>query len=210
MTPTLIRRTVMGGDREGRLFATTLQLAQADTTESLSMMEGRAAPYGAWTTRWGFRESFARGLFDKSIKEASRSLPLLLWHDDATWPIGHATAWDSREDGLWGTWALDDSADAQRAARAARDGHMPYLSVGYQPIVSEWEMTPGEDWDLNDSTTFDKVTRLEARLVETSCVGTPAFAEAEVTLVRSAGRPARDKLAAPKLAHWRQWRHSLG
>lgn len=204
----MTRRTITGGEREGRLFTTTLQLEQADTDAGFTMMEGRACPYGSWTTRWFFRESFAPGLFDKSIKEAAQALPLLLFHDAASWPIGHASEWKSKDDGLWGVWALDDSAEAQRAAKMAKAGHLAYLSVGYDPILSEWELTDREEWNLDDATTLDRVTRVEARLVETSSVSTPAFKEAEVTLVRSAGRLARHD-PRPNLAHWRTWRTSI-
>lgn len=213
MTSTMTRRMVTGGDREGRIFATTMQLAEPDITLGYSMMEGRACPYGSWTTRWFFQESFAPGLFDKSIKEAARALPLLLFHDASTWPIGHAVSWDSRDDGLWGVWQLDSSADAQRAARMAADGHLPYLSVGYDPLLTEWELTPMDSWNRDDAATLDKCTRMEARLVETSTVSTPAFKDAEITLVRSsASRPARPtpQEARPKVAQWRTWRSSIG
>jgi HK97 family phage prohead protease len=212
MTPTTSRRTVVGGDREGRLFTTTLRLANVDTTAGYTMMEGRACPYGSWTTRWFFQESFAPGLFDKSIKEASRALPLLLFHDAATWPIGHATAWDSRDDGLWGVWALDDGAEAQRAAKLASEGHLPYLSVGYDPLLSEWEFTAADEWNPDDKSTLDRVTRTEGRLVETSAVSTPAFKEAEITLVRAGARPPRwpEKDPRPSLSEWRRWRSTIG
>ena len=206
---TATRRMVHGGDREGRLFTSTLRFAEVDRGAGYTEIQGRACPYETWTTRWGYRESFAPGLFDKSIKEAARALPLLLFHDASTWPIGHAVAWDSRDDGLWGTWRLDTSADAQRAAAMAADGHLPYLSVGYDPVLSDWQMTASEDWNIDDVATLDLCTRVEARLVETSTVSTPAFKDAEITLVRSGGSP-RPRRAAPKLARWQDWRRSLG
>lgn len=206
------RQMVTGGEREGRMFATALQVDHVDTTLGYSMMEGRACPYSTWTTRWFCRESFAPGLFDKSIKESARALPLLLFHDASSWPIGHAVSWDSRDDGLWGVWKLDASADAQRAARMAADGHLAYLSVGYDPLLSEWELAPSDAWNPDDAATLDKVTRIEARLVETSTVSTPAFKDAEITLVRSAGRPSRrpGKDGRPNLARWREWRTTIG
>jgi HK97 family phage prohead protease len=212
MTLTTTRRLVRGGDREGRIFTASFHVAEVDTDRGAGYTElqGRACPYESWTTRWFFRESFAPGLFDKSIKEAARALPLLLFHDAAQWPIGHATEWESKPDGLWGTWRLDSSAEAQRAARMAADGHLPYLSVGYDPVLSEWELTPKDEWNLDDATTLDRCTRIEARLVETSQVSTPAFAEAEVTLVRSGGGVRPGRPAAPKLAQWQTWRRSLG
>src|SRR5262245_53500192 len=99
--------------RERVIFRADLALSDVDTTFGYTMMQGRAAPYGQWTNRSWFLESFGEGLFDKSIKEAAAALPLLLWHDGMFWPIGSATEWESKPDGLWGTWKLDGSADAQ-------------------------------------------------------------------------------------------------
>lgn len=194
------------------LFTATLKLAEVDTTRDYRQMVGRAAPYGAWTDRGWFLEQFAAGLFDKSIKEAAAALPLLLWHDQLFWPIGSAAGWDSKPDGLWGTWDLDGSADAQRAAQLAKDGHLTYLSVGYQPIRSSWQMSPEGEWDPDDTETLDRVTREEARLVETSVCSTPAFIDAAITLVRTEvpqRRPRRAGQQRPHLAHWQQWRSSI-
>ena len=198
--------------RERCLFRATLALTDVDTTAGYTMMEGRAAPYGIWTNRGWFLESFAAGLFDKSVKEAAAALPLLLWHDGLFWPIGSGAAWESKPDGLWGTWNLDGSADAQRAAQMAKDGHLAYLSVGYQPVRSSWAMSDIEAWDPDNAETLDRVTRDEARLVETSVVSTPAFHNAEITLVRSAestGRPRRAGPGRPYLEEFQAWRASI-
>jgi HK97 family phage prohead protease len=194
-------------------FAAALQLTDVDTTRGYSMMEGRAAPYGEWTNRAWFLESFGAGLFDKSIKQAAAALPLLLWHDGMFWPIGSSAKWDSRADGLWGQWNLDTSADAQRAAQLAKDGHLGYLSVGYQPIRSSWTMSSDEEWDPADANTLDRVVRQEARLVEVSVLSTPAFSSATIDLVRSGERTHRPRRRAdetrPVLAEWRQWRSTI-
>jgi len=205
-------QTVRGGGREGRIFATALQLAQVETTPGFTMLAGRAAPYGEWANRLWFMETFDAGLFDKSIKEAAASLPLLIFHDDLTWPIGSSSEWKSEADGLHGVWRLDGSIEAQRAAQLAADGHLPYLSVGYQPVLSRWEMAEDETWDPADVSTLDKVHRVEARLVETSVLSTPAFATAEITLVRSAEstrRPRRTTPYRPGLAEWQAWRSTI-
>jgi len=199
---------------ERQIFRTTIALAQAEVTRTpgFTWLEGKAAPYNEWANRLWFQESFGPGLFDKSIKEASANLPLLIFHDDAFWPIGSAAAndWRSEADGLYGAWKLDGSPEAQRAAQLAADGHLPYLSVGYQPIRSAWEFSDLDVWDPGDIATLDKVTRLEARLVETSTVPAPAFASAAVTLVRSAEHTRRARRAdRPRLAHWREWRSTI-
>lgn len=199
---------IPGGQRQRQLFTAALQLSDVDTTASFSMMEGRAAPYGEWGNRGWYLESWAAGLFDKSTKEAARNLPLLIFHDDLTWPIGSASKWDSRSDGLWGTWKLDTSSEAQRAAQLAKDGHLTGLSVGYQPELSTWEFSDMDEWDPDDVATLDRVTRHVARLVETSVVATPLMVNAGITLVASAESTHRPRRAAresrPKLAAWRK------
>jgi HK97 family phage prohead protease len=197
--------------RERCIFRTTVALTDVDTTAGYTMMEGRAAPYGVWTNRGWFLESFGAGLFDKSIKEAAAALPLLLWHDSLFWPIGSATSWKSKDDGLWGTWDLDGSADAQRAGQLAKDGHLGYLSVGYVPLRSGWTMSDDDTWDPDDAETLDRVVRQEARLVETSVVATPAFHNAEITLIRSgeATRRPRRVGARPYLDQYREWRSTI-
>lgn len=206
------RQTITGGGRECRMFTTHLALTEVDTTLGFTHMSGRACPYGVYASRYFFMEGFAEGLFDKSIKEAAAGLPLLIFHDDRTWPIGHATEWQSTPDGLDGVWALDDSAEAQRAAKLAKAGHLPYMSVGYIPLQSTWEFSESEDWDPSDSTTLDRCLRTEARLLETSTVSVPHFKEAEIKLVRSAEtttRPQRHAEPYPNLARWRKIRSSL-
>jgi HK97 family phage prohead protease len=194
------------------LFTAALKLTEVDTTAGYSHMEGRACPYGVFTNRGWFLESFGDGLFDKSIKEAAAALPLLLWHDGQTWPIGSATEWKSTTgDGLWGVWKLDGSADAQRAGQLAKDGHLAYLSVGYMPMRSTWTMSDVDAWDPADAETLDRVVRDEARLVETSVLSTPAFNSAQITLVRSAERTSRPQRAErrPVLAEWKAWRSNI-
>lgn len=206
------RRTITGGGREGRIFTAQLRLAEVDTTAGYTMMQGRACPYGEIGHRWFFNETFAAGLFERSIKEAAASLPLLLFHDQMTFPIGSATEWKSEPDGLYGTWKLDGSADAQRAAQLAADGHLPYMSVGYEPLRSEWEFADIDDWDPDDVATLDLCTRTEARLVETSVVSTPLFASASITLVctrESTSRPRRASREYPQLESWRTWRSTI-
>lgn len=202
-----------GGGTERRLYAAALAVSDVEANAGYTKLAGRACPYGEFATRWFFQEAFAPGLFDKSINEAAAGLPLLAFHDDLTWPIGHATEWKSEADGLHGVWALDDSDEAQRAAKLAAAGHLAYLSVGYQPILSQWELTSEDAWDPDDAATLDKVTRIEARLLETSTVPVPLFRQAEITMVSSAERTHRGRRHADErseLARWRRWRSSIG
>lgn len=170
---------------EGRLFA-GVELRDVDTTDSLSMIEGRAVPYGEWANIGWFLEAFKPGSLAKSIKEAARALPLNVFHDGASFPIAAASKWTERGDGLWGQWALDQEAElAQEAARHAKEGRLTGLSIEFVPVRSEWERV--EEWDPSRGPEFmDKVTRLEARLCAVGLVQTPAFVSAGVQLVRSA------------------------
>lgn len=222
---------------ESRLYESRVALADVDTTTNLSYLEGRAVPYDTVTdTGWYYFEQFARGALSESIDE-SGPLPLLLWHDNRMWPVGVADEWTDSPDGLHGVWRLDDSAEAQRAARQARDGFLTGMSISFAPVTSRREANADwEDWDPEDPDTWDVVTRVRARLLETSLTPTPAYADAQVALVRSvegrhararqlgggqrrSGAPARTHSTAPtpaggaldtpKLTRWKAWRDSL-
>lgn len=188
---------------ENRLFA-GFQIRELDTTDSLSMIEGKAVPYGVQTNVGWYLEDFAAKAFAKSISEAARDLPFLLFHDNRTFSIGAADEWIEEKDGLVGRWRLDGSDMAQRAAKQAQDGFLTGLSVGFQPIRSTW--TYAEDWNPDlGAEHMDRVTRLEARLLEVSLVSTPAYADAGVTLVRSADGANRQRAHGqrPAVQAWR-------
>lgn len=189
---------------EVRTFA-SLELREVDSTDSLTYLEGRAVPYGEFTNVGWYLEQIAQGAFEKSTREAAKSLPLLLWHDNRTWPIGLAESWTHEDDGMRGVWKLDGSDEAQRGARMARDGYLVGMSVGFSPIKSEWEMA--EDWDPENEESMDRCTRVEARLHEVSLTPTPAYAGASVELVRSADKRATHAPTrrATEVDSWRRW-----
>jgi HK97 family phage prohead protease len=177
-----------------------------DVSSNLRTMQGRAAPYDTWTCRGWHLLSLATGCFDKSIKEAGRNLPLLLWHDAESFPIGYNTKWQSRSDGLWGEWSLDDGPDAQRAARLAQSGVMTGLSVGWVPVLNDWQISDLSEWSMDDTSTLDRCTVREGRLVETSIVATPQYDEAQITKVAS----RRDTPASSRsLDRWKAWRSTI-
>jgi HK97 family phage prohead protease len=102
----------------------------------------------------------------------------MLWHSNRHWPIGHAEQWRHDDDGVYGVWRLNDSDDAQRAAKMADDGDLRGMSIGFQPQVSE----PPEI-DEDDRV---RIVRKESRLLEVSLTPTPVFDQAEVHCVRTA------------------------
>lgn len=183
----------------------TVALSDVDTNMRLTKMEGRAVSYVTLATRFWHRLHVGEGSLDKSIKEAARALPLLLFHDDAAFPIGNAHEWRSQSgDGLWGVWDIDEHPDAQRAARQARDGHMTGLSIGFEYLLSSWSQPPDDaDWDSDDVLTWETRTLHEGRLLETSLLPAQAMPDAVVTeVLHHAG-------GTPELDRWKAWRANL-
>jgi HK97 family phage prohead protease len=151
-------------------------------------LEGRAVPYNVWADVGWFLEQHDKGSLDRTTKEAAKGLPLLLFHNNRTWPVGVSESWDHQDDGLHGVWRLNQTNDAQQAAWLAESGELGYLSIGFSPIRSAWEYVDDFNPDLGPNH-MDRVTRLESRLLEVSLTPTPAFSTAEITMVRSAERP---------------------
>lgn len=156
-----------------------LEFRDTDATESGSYLEGRAVPYEVWQDVGWYMECMAKRCFAKSIREAAKNLPLLLWHDSRSFPVGRSERWIENDDGLDVVWKMDSSDMAQEAARLAREGMLTGLSVGFSGIHDKTERTFDEDKGIS------YVKRLEARLMEVSLTPTPAYAGAKVSLVRS-------------------------
>lgn len=194
---------------EVRTFA-ALELRELNMTASGRFMEGRAVPYATWANIGWFMEQHEAGSFARSITEAASRLPLLLWHDNRTFPVGVSDEWKDNEDGLDVVWRMDSSDEAKRAHDLAGSDMLTGLSIGFAPIRSAWEYVDMDDWDPEGGPEhMDKVTRVESRLLEVSLTPTPAFAGAQVSLVRSRDQrelpaPRADpKASSPRLQEWR-------
>lgn len=188
---------------EARLFPSVLQLRDVEPTgkKPYRHIEGRAVPYDELTDVGWYLEEHRKGSLDQTVQLAAKGLPLNLFHNNRSWPIGISEKWDSRDDGLHGVWRLNDLAEAQQAAELANSGELGWLSIGFNPIRSEW--TYVEDWSPElGPDHMDRVTRIESRLLEVSLVSTPAFASAEVTMVRTSER-ARPR-GESKLQGWQR------
>ena len=183
-----------------------------DAVESVgrfTRIEGRAVPYNTWANVGPYLEQFKPGAFAKSIRETAAALPLMLFHGrDDLWPIGKAARWTSRDDGLYGTWELNDSPNAQRAAAMAKSGELGFLSIGFQDMQSKMELA-GDYNPMLGADHMDRITRVEARLVETSIVPTPAYADAQVTLVRDYRRKVPQTRLAAYQRLWQEQRANL-
>lgn len=192
----------------------TLEFRDVDGTESGEYLEGRAIPYNRWADIGWFRERFLPGAFAKSIREAARRLPLLLWHDNRTFPIGVSYEWRDNDAGLDVVWKLDvDDPRAVEAARKAREGMLTGLSIGFAPIEKPGKNARGELVDLNNEREVDdmglmSITRREARLLEVSLTPTPAYAGAKVSLVRSRA-PQEQRAGRGRSAELDVWRRYL-
>jgi uncharacterized protein len=188
---------------EQRVYPFPMQLRDTQLVgKPYKYLEGRAVPYDEWADIGWFMESHQKGSLDRSTKSGSaQRLPLLLFHDNRSWPIGSADSWDSQDDGLHGVWRLNETADAQQAAKLVDAGDLSSLSIGFTPIQSSWEYV--DDWnpDLGPSH-MDRVTRIESRLLEVSLTPTPAFAGAVISQVRTAERPR--PRGESKLDSWRR------
>ena len=192
---------------EGRVFATTIREVQA-VGKPYKYLEGRAVPYDTWADIGWFMEAHAKGSFKRSTTNGSGKpgLPLLLFHDRQSWPAGHAEKWRHDDSGLYGVWKLNDTPEAQRAARMAEDGDLTGMSIGFMPIESEPFKT-AEEWEPENGPDHkDWIRRVQSRLLEVSLTPTPAYEDATVSLVRTAyDYEARARLPrlTPRLDHWR-------
>jgi hypothetical protein len=151
-------------------------------------LEGRAVPYGVWADIGWFLEQHEQGSLDRTTKEAASKLPLLLFHNNRSWPVGVSESWSHDDEGLNGVWRLNQTNDAQQAAMLAESGDLGYMSIGFSPIRSSWEYVDDFNPDLGPDH-MDRVTRQESRLLEVSLTPTPAFSTAEITMVRTRERP---------------------
>ena len=161
-------------------------------------LEGMAVPYGTDADIGWFVESHEAGSFAHSTRGGTgKSLPLLLFHDNRSWPAGHADKWTHEADGMRGVWRLNETPAAQTAAQMADAGDLTGLSIGFQPIRSKWEILDLDEWDPELGPDHkDRVTRLESRLLEVSITPTPAFVDAKITAVRQQTYYTRDARSA--------------
>jgi HK97 family phage prohead protease len=168
--------------------------------EAFQSLTGRVVPYDTPTDVGWFVETFERGAFTGSLV-TQPNVPLLLFHDNRSFPIGHAVAWDDRPDGLHGQFKLNMTAVAQQAAQLARDDDLTGMSVGFGPVRSTW--TYAAEWspDLGPDH-LDRVVRHEARLLEVSLTPTPAYVGAHVYAVEA---DAVDGRAAPYRRNAELW-----
>lgn len=139
---------------------------------------GTAVPYGVWADVGGFTERFQRGAFARSIRSAP-AIPLLAFHDSNSWPVGISEHWEETELGLRGVWRMNmKSANGRDAYENIAGGFVRYLSVGFQPSADGYKI------ETKTGGANPRVTHRDARLLETSVVNIPAYADAQVSEIR--------------------------
>jgi HK97 family phage prohead protease len=161
-------------------------------------LTGRLVPYDIWAPIGGrFEESMARGVFNQSITQAARALPLLMNHDHKSIPVGKAVEWDDRPDGLHARWIMADTPEARLAHDMAEGDFMTGLSVGFQPNAKH------DVWAMADPPELCRVTRRNARLLEASLVACPTWQEAVITHTRSSVAGSGELF--PYRNAWAEW-----
>lgn len=193
------------------------ETVDGDPDAPIREITGIAVPYDTWTSVGWFEEKMLKGTFRKSIQEAAKKLPLLLWHNNRAFPVGVSKAWDETDPGLVGHWTVDEKDEtAQTAARKARDGMLTGLSVGFAEINREGakirvNAETGEEVDTDEWWRLDKpgLVWKEARLLEVSLTPTPAYAGAQVAMVRSSQRGQQDGQPIRRNGEVEHWQRKL-
>lgn len=180
-------------------MATTLVVRHEDDEDDGRTLVGLAVPFGDEldvSDFWDdYTEVFRRGAFAKTIREASRPVPLLVSHEHRTLPIGAATKLVETNDGLAAEFHLSRTARADEVLALVTDGALSGLSIGFEPVKQN--VTKGSARE--PAADRDLVERTEVSLREVSVCNFPAFATAGVTGVRDEGtHPSLASLAAER------------
>jgi uncharacterized protein len=136
---------------------------------------GVVAPYDetSYLTGTPGGERLRRGCFGKSIAERGDRIPLLVGHDHRRAAVGKSVGWHDGADGLLATFKVRPDEDGDRVLGDARDGYLPALSVGFEPL----QRRRAADGAI-------EVT--EARVHEVSLVSVGAYSGAQVLATRAA------------------------
>lgn len=138
---------------------------RAELAEDGKTVVGVGVPYGETITVWGERERFEPGSVD------AEGALLFYRHNE---PIGVVLSSDDKDTGWHPTARFSDTQLARDARALARDGALPGMSIGFQPI--EWRMESDDDGEV--------IVYEKARIREVSLVPFPAYPSAQVAHVR--------------------------
>jgi HK97 family phage prohead protease len=144
---------------------------------------GIAVPYDATTYRVPGGEVIRRGAFLRSIQHKGGKIPLCRAHEPQH-VMGYSTGFQEGDEGLEGTFRVNDGDKGDSLLADVRDGYLPSMSVCFEAV--QGGIVRGADG-------IREVR--EARLVEVSLCGIPAYEGARVVSVRTA--QDLDQLLAP-------------
>jgi uncharacterized protein len=161
------------GEREVRHFSFELR---ADQVHGRTLI-GLAAPFNSPTTirdAYGdFTETIVPGAFTRTIAERGSKVRLLGNHDRSSFPLGKVLRLSESARGLEMEARVSDTTAGNDVLTLVRDGVVSGLSIGFQDMNPTW----------NADYTDRQIT--EAKLLEISVVADPAYADAQLTGVRS-------------------------
>ena len=175
-----------------RSFPTDLEVSDERTVEGLVVPYDRISeitelrPDGVIS----YRERFVRGAFERATRPGNAGRVALVYSHDEILPnrLGYGLAFREADDGLYGTFRLDESTAAK-----ARD----VLTTSHSGLsVSFLSLLPKAFTEKAGSL----VTRAAAHLQHVAAVATPAYAGAGVTSIRSGEteEPSEAEIAAQK------------
>lgn len=153
------------------------------TDESQRLIIGIAVPYDETTYRVPGGERVIRGAFKRSIQHKADKIPLAVAHDPKM-VMGWSQEWEETAEGLQGSFRVNDGAKGDQILEDVRNGYYPSMSVGFEATRAGVHRAPDGVREIR-----------EAKLVEVSLCGIPAYDGAAVLAVRTA--QSLDELLAP-------------
>jgi len=151
-----------------------LAMELRDVRQSERVVVGVCAPYDetSYLVPDPAGERVLRGAFARSIANRAGKVPLLRAHDVRT-RMGTSRLFTETADGLLGEFVVNVGDQGDALLADCRDGYLAAMSCGFQPIVAD----RGKDGAREVR---------EAKLVEVSLVGVPAYDSAALVAVRAA------------------------
>lgn len=151
-----------------------LAMELRDVRAAERVVVGVCAPYDetSYLVPDPMGERVKRGAFARSIAARGGKVPLLRAHD-AGRRMGTSRSFTESDDGLLGEFTVNAGDSGDALLEDCRLGYLAALSCGFQPIRAE----RGPDGVREV---------LEAKLVEVSLVGVPAYDGAQLVAVRAA------------------------
>lgn len=139
-----------------------------------------------------FIEEMARGVFDTTLSRHADSVKLVVNHTDDV-AVATPVEWRKTDTELGVTYKFGTHEEARRAVSMTEEGMYAGLSVGFLPS----HKPEHNIWKLDGAKPF--VRRVQARLLHSSLVVTPANEKAELIAIRSLGVPEDVILATPRI-----------